>query len=461
MIERHDATIALLAICIAAGSGCATSTQYANPHDTQLTPEQYATAKQEKPTAETAQEPLEHTDQINLSQALQLALARSPKLIAEEHRIQASRALAKQAGFLPNPIIKAEVEEYDRDGAGFDSSETVLALVQEIELGGKRKWRTHQANINARLAQWDYKSARLDVIAETRQRSAILIAAQQRMTLALDAVKLAESVRDAAQERVNAGKEPPLQATKTAAALELTRLDIAAARDNLKSARIRLAQMWGAQEPHFTRMSGEIEAIPDAIPDLQALREKLDANPELARLNAEQEKLEANLAAAKAARVPNVKASIALQSYEEDGTDAMAFGIAAPLPLFNRNQGHIAAAKHTLDGANAQRIAVRGWLTTDLTEGHTKLSIAHRRARTLTQTVIPAMESAFTAARDGYQQGKFGFLDMLDAQRGLVQTKNLLIDALSDYHAAAITIERLTGAEIEEPLNDQQTMETQ
>jgi cobalt-zinc-cadmium efflux system outer membrane protein len=459
MIEKHYATSALLAICIAAGSGCATGTRQANHHDAPLTPARHATTKQEEPVAAAAQESLQHTDQLDLEQALQLALARNPRLIAEEHRIQASRALVQQAGFLPNPMIKAEVEEYDRDGAGFDSSETVLALSQEIELGGKRKWRTHQADINARLAQWDYATTRLDVIAKTRQRSAILIAAQQQLALARDAVKLAQSVHEAAQERVSAGKEPPLQATKAAATLELTRLDTAAARDNLNSARIRLTQMWGANEPHFTLMSGDIESIPDTVPELQALRRQLDANPELARMNAEQEKLEANLSAAKAARIPSVKASIAVQSYEEDGTDALAFGIAAPLPLFDRNQGNIAAAKYALAGANSQRIAVRGRLTTDLAEAHAKLSIAHRRVRTLTQTVVPAMESAFSAARGGYQQGKFGFLDMLDAQRGLVKTRYSLIDAMSNYHTAAITIQRITGTELEAPLNHQ-TMET-
>ena len=459
MIKRHQTTIALLAICIAAGSGCATSSRHANHHDAPLTPARHPTTKQEEPAAEAAQEPLQHTDQLDLEQALQLALARNPRLIAEEHRIQASRALVQQAGFLPNPMIKAEVEEYDRDGAGFDSSETVLALSQEIELGGKRKWRTRQAKITATLAQWDYEETRLDVIAETRRRAAMLIAAQQQLALANSAVKLAKSVHGAAQERVSAGKEPPLQATKASAALELTRLDTAAARDHLNSARIRLTQMWGANEPHFTLMSGDIESIPDTVPELQALRRQLDANPKLARLSTEQAQQEANLAAAKAARIPSVKASIAVQSYEEDGTDALAFGIAAPLPLFDRNQGNIAAAKHALAGANAQRMAVRGRLTSNLAEAHAKLSIAHRRVRTLTQTVVPAMESAFSAARGGYQQGKFGFLDMLDAQRGLVKTRYSLIDALSNYHTAAITIQRITGTEIEAPLNHQ-TMET-
>jgi cobalt-zinc-cadmium efflux system outer membrane protein len=60
------------------------------------------------------------------------------------------------------------------------------------------------------------------------------------------------------------------------------------------------------------------------------------------------------------------------------------------------------------------------------------------------------MEQAFAAAHDGYQQGKFGFLDILDAQRGLFEAKGALVDALSDYHAALTDIQRVTGTNIED-----------
>jgi cobalt-zinc-cadmium efflux system outer membrane protein len=60
------------------------------------------------------------------------------------------------------------------------------------------------------------------------------------------------------------------------------------------------------------------------------------------------------------------------------------------------------------------------------------------------------MEEAFNAAHAGYTQGKFGFLDMLDAQRGLFEATGELVDALADYHVALAEIQRLTGTGIEE-----------
>ena len=59
------------------------------------------------------------------------------------------------------------------------------------------------------------------------------------------------------------------------------------------------------------------------------------------------------------------------------------------------------------------------------------------------------MEEAFNAAHAGYNQGKFGFLDMLDAQRGLFETTGELVDALADYHTAVAKIEGLIGQSLD------------
>ena len=48
-------------------------------------------------------------------------------------------------------------------------------------------------------------------------------------------------------------------------------------------------------------------------------------------------------------------------------------------------------------------------------------------------------------ARIGYREGKFGQLDLLDAERTLAETKLAAIDALAAYHNAKARLERLTA----------------
>jgi len=69
--------------------------------------------------------------------------------------------------------------------------------------------------------------------------------------------------------------------------------------------------------------------------------------------------------------------------------------------------------------------------------------------KTLRDELLPGAKSAFDAAAKGYQLGKFGFLDALDAQRTLFQSNQQYVRALAEYHRTIADIERLVGG----PLN--------
>jgi cobalt-zinc-cadmium efflux system outer membrane protein len=397
-------------------------------------------------------EAIERQDTITLPQALALALMRNPELEAFSHEVRAAEARTVQARLCPNPEIEVAVDSFDRGGAGFDAADSSVVLGQLIELGGKRRWRARVAEAQGELAGWDYEAKRLDVFTRTAQRFTEMLAAQLRHELAVSAVALAEQTSHAVGERVKAGKEPPVQAAKAVAELEMTRLAALEAENSLVVSRKKLAVMWGTEEPHFQKVVGDLDSVLDALPAVETLRLRLSSNPDLARGDVELKLRQAALASEKSARAPDLEATVGLQHFEEDGTDALAFGVGFPLPLFDRNQGNIAAAKHEIAKKQAEQRAAETELATELAEIHARLMSAHRRALTLRSKVVPAMEETFAAAHNGYGQGKFGFLDVLDAQRGLFIVRGDLLDALSDYHIALTDIQRITGTSIEELL---------
>ena len=51
-------------------------------------------------------------------------------------------------------------------------------------------------------------------------------------------------------------------------------------------------------------------------------------------------------------------------------------------------------------------------------------------------------------------QGKFGFLEVLDAQRGLFEAKAALLDTQNGYQRAVIDIQRLTGTDMQKLTNE-------
>ena len=65
-------------------------------------------------------------------------------------------------------------------------------------------------------------------------------------------------------------------------------------------------------------------------------------------------------------------------------------------------------------------------------------------ARNATGPTLAAAREAARIARIGYREGKFGQLDLLEAERTLAETRAASIEALTAYHDAQARLERLT-----------------
>jgi cobalt-zinc-cadmium efflux system outer membrane protein len=276
-----------------------------------------------------------------------------------------------------------------------------------------------------------------------------VITAEKSLELTKATVDLAKDTFRVVQGRVEAGKEPPFQASKASAELELTRIEQLDAENALEIAKRKLAAMWGSETPMFSSVAGDINKI-TPVPSLEILKSKLSQNPSLLRWDDEVEMRKAVLASEKAKLVPDMQGMVGVQNYEEDGSDALKFGVKIFLPLFSRARGGIVAAGSELAKAKEERKAARTALITDLAVSYAGLDTAQSKVLALREKVIPAMEEAFNAAQEGYRQGKFSFMDVLDAQRSLYKTRNAYLMALLDYHAAVADIQKITGTSIGE-----------
>jgi len=136
---------------------------------------------------------------------------------------------------------------------------------------------------------------------------------------------------------------------------------------------------------------------------------------------------------------------------------ALVVGFSIPLPAFNRNQGGILEAEHRLTKAEEDRRSAEVRIATALNTAYQQLSAAHAEVSALRQEVLPGAQSAYDAAREGYRLGKFGFLDVLDAQRTLFGAKTQYLLAQADYHKAVAEVERLIGGGMNETLANSQS----
>jgi len=383
---------------------------------------------------------------LTLQAALAAALLKNPQLAAFSWEIRAAEGRMLQAGLRPNPELEGEVEEFggSAERQGFDSAETTIRLSQLVELGGKRMKRKQLAAAEASLAGWDYETTRLDVLTDVAQAFADLLAAQERQALADESLALAERVLAAVSEQVKAGKVSPVEETKAGVSAAGARIERDRATRGLEAARKRLALAMGEPTPAFERAQGDFDRL-QPVPPSERLAELLGQNPDVARWQSELAQRRAALAVEKSRRVPDLTVGGGISRFHAEDDNAFVMSVSIPLPLFDRNQGAVREAAANLAKAEHERHAAELQANLSLADACEALASAHTEATTLKQSVLPAAQSAFDAADEGFRQGKFDYLEVLDAQRTLVESKGQYIAALAEYHKSVAEVERLIG----------------
>lgn len=382
---------------------------------------------------------------LTLTDALALALTRNPDLAASAWSVQAGGARVTQAALFPNPQVGLTVEDVagtgDRSGA--EQAETTLRLGQPIELGGKRSARVNEASRGRDLTAWNYEQLRLDVLTDTTRAFIAVLGAQERVALADQTVKLGEQVVTSVGRLVDAGREPSAEATRAEVALAAARIDRAQVQRDLDTARQGLASLWGAA-PEFGRAEGRLDE-PSALPSLDELLPLLSRNPDLRRWATELAQRQAAVELAEANAIPNVTVEAGYRRFEDTDDSGFVFGASVPLPILNRNQGAISEARHELAAARETQRAAEVRARTALGQAHTELATAHREVEALRAIILPAANRAFEGINAGYLEGRYRYLDVLDAQRTLIGNRERLVRALTDYRQTLVRVERLIG----------------
>ncbi|MFQ5780734.1 MAG: TolC family protein [Nitrospiria bacterium] len=402
-----------------------------------------------RPFTKSADIPEEPSGSITLQDALALALMKNPELAVFSWEVRGREAATLQAGLFPNPDFSTEIEDVGGSAfSGTDQAETTISLGQLIELGGKRLKRRKVASLTLDLAGWDYETKRIDVFSQVTHAFIGVLGAQQNRALSEEMVRLAKQVAETVSGRVQAGKVSPVEEIKANVALSSAQIAMGRAKRELEASQKQLAATWGSTTPRFESVKGDLGTA-SSIPSFDQLIRHLSQNPELARWGTEISQRRAVIDLERSRMIPDVTLSGGYRRFNETDNSTFVAGLSIPLPILNQNQGAIQEARHRLSKAKEARRAAEVRLTAELAEAYRALSTANAEVQGLERDVLPGAERAFNAVNEGYRLGKFGLLDVLDAQRTLFGARAQHLEALIDYHQAVAGVERLIGERLD------------
>ncbi len=450
---RNNLLAVALALALAA-AGCAgpgRGSGYPQPRPLGSNLEVYRALEKPGREYDAAALAAEPAGDITLRQALAAALLGNPGLAGYSWAVRAADARALQAKQIPNPEIEMELEGFGGVGdmAGFEAAETVLRLGQVLEIGGKRGKRTKVALLERDLEGWDYEARRLDVFAEATTAFIQVLANQERLAVAEESDRLARLMLDVVAERVKAGKVSPLEKTRAGVEAASTEIEVRRVKNDLAASRKLLAASWGSDRPVFGGVRGDLSRV-EEVPPLDPLLARAAQGPEIARWGTEIDLRQASLAMEKSLAIPDLEIGAGVKRELESGHDTYILAVGFALPVFDRNQGGIREAECDLARAREERRAAEVTVSAEIMEAYQALASSHMEATSLGVTVLPGAERAFEATGEGYRQGKFSYLDVLDSQRTLFDVRAQYIDALEEYHRAATEMERLVGNRLDD-----------
>jgi cobalt-zinc-cadmium efflux system outer membrane protein len=376
---------------------------------------------------------------LSLPEALAAAFAQNPELAAAGREVGVAEGERRQAGLLPNPELSWEAEDTRRD-----TRTTTITLSQPFELGGKRGARVAVATTGQAIAQLELERQRNGLRADVVQAFHTALRAQTALELAQQSQALTERGLRVVQGRVTAGQASPVEATRAQVQLAQAQSEVGRAASQRSVAYQALARLTGSPLATFDHLQAA-KLSPGAAPTAEALLDKVEQTAEWRLAAAQVERGEASLGSEKAQRIPDLTVSLGSQYSREDRERVNVVGLSMPLPLFDRNQGNVLVAARRADQARDLRNAVELRLRSETRSALSQWATAMQEVQAYDRTILPSAQQAVDTATRGFEMGKFAFLDVLDAQRTLIEARGLYLAALAAATDARAQLERVYG----------------
>jgi cobalt-zinc-cadmium efflux system outer membrane protein len=393
---------------------------------------------------------------LTLEQLEAIALANNPTLRQASAAIEASRGRARQAGAFPNPVAGYTGEEIS-PGPVIRGGEHGFFVEQDIPLGRK---------LGRSREVFEQEVLEAEALAELQRRRILTtvrvlfyqtLVAERRVSVNERLAELASEAVTVTAQLVNVGAADRPDALESEVEALRAGLDLESARNRRFASWRQLAAAVGDPSLQPQPLA---ESIETAIPELErdaALRDLLERSPELAAARAGIERSRAIVSRAEREKYPDLFLRGGL-AYNRELLEVTA-GEPAPvgwegaleagisIPLFDRNQGGIAAGVAEQSRAEAEVRRIELVLESRFSEEFGRYLSALRSSETYQAEILPRAEEAHRLYLARYREMAASYPQVLIAQRSLFQLSEDYLEALDDAWRAALTVQGLLASD--------------
>lgn len=359
---------------------------------------------------------------LTLPAAVQHATERSRQLAAQEHSTSAARAMAVAAAQLPDPVLKAGVDNLPLSGAdryriGADSmTMRRIGVMQELTSSDKRRWRAARFEREAERSR-----AAGEALAAALQRDTAIAWLERHYLERMAAVLAAQA--GVARDEISAVEAAHRGGRATQAAVLEARAAWLALQDRAselalqqRSAGIALERWTGLAAS--TPLAGAPDTSALGI-DPAALEALLELHPKVAVLTRQAELAQAEAGLARASRSNDWSVEVALQQRGPGYPSMVSFGISVPLQWdrARRQDRELGARLAAADQALAERDEVLREHVAEVRGQLAEWQSGRERITRYRDEVLPLAAARTAALQAAYRGGKAALAEVLAARR--------------------------------------------
>ncbi len=399
-----------------------------------------------------AQELEPHEREVSLSELLLFAEKHAPTTQVAAKRT--GYAQAARAGAEPrvrsNPTLEVGIGPRF-NGASDHDFDFIASLGQPVEVSGQRRLRLEAAARLSEQLDGQLEAVRWEVRREITVAYQSATVARERVHITERLLSFADELLATAQRRFSVGDANVIDVRVAEIDQAEARQAKLAAAQELRSARIRLAEVSG----------WPIEAPPNVVPGLAStravpsLKEVMEAaadrHPELrARLAATaQAHAQMQVADREAWATPVVGLQVAREGSAGSPANYIVLGtLGTTLPFAQRNQGERVRARVDEEVARAEEGVATRALHGLIARAHAELSAASERLAIFTSSLTPKLEDNLTLLRRGFDAGELPLLTVSTARARFLQAQYDALAAYADYYRALAELEFAMGVQL-------------
>ncbi len=366
---------------------------------------------------------------INLDQALSVSRTNSSMLRAAVLDTQAASTAVDAAGRWKNPELKFSAEGLGIDLEPYGEAEYMLGLSQEFQRGRKQQFERMAAHQSVRMAEYVNMERVRELEARVRLAYFELFAQQEIGSIRAEQLELSRAFLEVARRRLNAGAGSELEVAQAELSYEETVLSQTCCFGDLAAAQAQLASLLGLPVENLPALEGpfyEVETMEQYRVD--------KSHPTLLRLDAELERTLAQARRAQAADVSDITLGAGYRHDAAADIDSLVISASMPLSFNKRGRAEHAAGLWRVEAMRAGREDVRRQLQLEVDRLLALHKGAVMEAQIISDHLLPKVREAYALSRQGYEAGRYSWLELIASQQHLAEVRIRQVDALLAVH---------------------------